>query len=360
MGLLTRLSKKNVASENILQQIFGALIQWQWKSFLIFILLILFLAGVSFFLSPEDPMCYVKIFLLTLGVWWTLKVCRVLTNTFSLRKKETGITFCQIFILVAIGIWIIGFLIVFDIQNRPRYAAALGIIGTLVGWIFQDRIKGVVAFLHLRMHHLLCIGDWIEVPSLNADGEVQRITLTSVIIYNWDTTTSTIPINALHDDHFINYQRMCDGKTFGRQMKKNFILDTGCFHAISSEEAERLRHSEKITDFLPEAEVKEGVINARLFRLYLYHWLMNHPHVSQQPQLVVRWMEERESGMPLQVYIFIIDSTMAAYERQQSQIIEHLVESLEWFGLRLYQSPSSYDVSRTDVTIHNVQEGGQL
>lgn len=82
-------------------------------------------------------------------------------------------------------------------------------------WIFQDTIKGVVAFVHLRLNHLLYIDDWIQVPKLNVDGEVKRITLTTVTLYNWDTTTSSIPTSVLHNDHFINLQRMTDGKTYG-------------------------------------------------------------------------------------------------------------------------------------------------
>ena len=48
--------------------------------------------------------------------------------------------------------------------------------------------------------------------------------------------------------------------------------------------------------------------------------------------------------MTLQVYAFIVDSSLVAFEWIQSQIIEHIVESMEWFGLRPYQSPSCYDV----------------
>ena len=76
---------------------------------------------------------------------------------------------------------------------------------------------------------------------------------------------------------------------------------------------------------------------------------MNHPHVSQLPRLIVRWMEQKECGMPLQVYAFITDSSLPAFEWQQSQIIEHIIESMKWFGLRLYQSPSAYDVSNSNI-----------
>ena len=132
-------------------------------------------------------------------------------------------------------------------------------------------------------------------------------------------------------------------------MLKTFILDTGWFVHITSEDVSRLKENENLKRYLPETEIKEGAVNAHLYRLYLYHWLMGNTHVSQLPRLAVRWLEQKESGMPLQVYAFITEGSMAAFEWEQSKIIEHVVESLEWFGLRLYQTPSSFDVSNSNI-----------
>lgn len=282
---------------------------------------------------------------LTLVLFLTISVCNKLTDIFILRKKESGITWCQITILIAVILWIIGFLLIFNIQKDSRYFLAIGIVGTMLGWVFQDTLKGVVAFLHVRLNHLLSIDDWIQVPKYNVDGEVKRITLTTVTVYNWDTTISSIPTSVLHSDHFVNLQKMSDGKTYGRLMEKTFIIDTSRIRPLSKDEAERLKHKEEMRHLVPEEEIKEGVLNAHLFRHYVYHWMMNNPHVSQLPRLVVRWMEQKETGLPLQVYAFILDTSVTAFEWQQSQIIEHIVESLDWFGLRLYQKPSSYDLN---------------
>ena len=282
---------------------------------------------------------------LTLVLFLTISVCNKLTDIFILRKKESGITWCQITILIAVILWIIGFLLIFNIQKDSRYFLAIGIVGTMLGWVFQDTLKGVVAFLHVRLNHLLSIDDWIQVPKYNVDGEVKRITLTTVTVYNWDTTTSSIPTSVLHSDHFVNLQKMSDGKTYGRLMEKTFIIDTSRIRPLSKEEAERLKHKEEMRHLVPEEEIKEGVLNAQLFRHYVYHWMMNNSHVSQLPRLVVRWMEQKETGLPLQVYAFILDTSVTVFEWQQSQIIEHIVESLDWFGLRLYQNPSSYDLN---------------
>lgn len=348
------LRNKFLSSESLFKQILGTLFE-HW----ILLWTILFLTILPFVLLLifHSKTCTIiwnswyQIALLTLIVLITISSCRTLTDVFSLRKKETCITWCQISILIAIGIWIVGFVIIFNTKSHPEYAAALGIIGTMIAWIFQDTIKGVAAFIHLRLNHQLCIGDWIQVPKNKVDGVVTRVSLTNVNLYNWDTTTSTIPTSMLFSDHFINLQQMRQGKTYGRRMYKSFILNTGLFHALSAEEAEDLKQKEYIVRYLPKEEINNGMINAQLFRLYLFHWLMNHPNISQQPNLIVRWLEQVECGMPLQVYAFITESSLASFEWQQSQIIEHIMKSLDWFGLRLYQTSASYDVNDTNVRI---------
>lgn len=282
---------------------------------------------------------------LSLDVIIAIVACSTLTDYFRLLRKENAITWCQILILVAIGIWIVGIILILGIRLDQENTMILGILGGLMAWIFQDKVKGVVTFIHLRFHHLLSIDDNIIVPKFNIDGEVKKVTLTTVIVYNWDTTTSSFPISALHSDHFINYEQMANGKTYGRLMAKSFIFDTEQFHELSAEEAEQLRNNDEIMRYLPEKEVHEGALNAQLFRLYLFHWLMNQPKISQMPRLMVRWMDQKESGMPLQVYVHIMEGSLAPFEWEQSQIAEHVMESLNWFNLRLYQSPSSHDVS---------------
>ena len=358
MNLINRLSKKYLASENLSRQILGAFLEWQPKYFWLFVLLILPAVGLSLIIPPGNLINALLLTGLNFGLLLTIKACQRLIDVFNLRKNDIGITWCYITILAAIGMWIICFVLIFDIKGDGKVAAAIGIIGGVLGWIFQDKLKGVITFFHLRLHHLLAVGDWLVVDKLGVDGKVQRMTLTSVTIYNWDTTTSTIPISVLQSEHFVNKQNMMDGRTYGRRMLKNFVLDTGWFRVLSDEEINKIKETietgegndrNSISMNLLSDEIHEGMLNAQLYRLYIYHWLMNHPHISQRPLLIVRWMDQKEGGMPLQIYAFITDSTLAQFEWQQSQIIEHIIKSLDWFGLRLYQSPSAYDVSNSNI-----------
>ena len=362
---MNRLSKKWLSSDRGCTQVMGAMIlKGRWCLTLLLLVMVALsllslhnwqnaaflsasscLTSIYGFISTALRSSWYWLVLLTLLMFLVIGVCNTMTNIYSLRKNETGITWCQILILIFVGIWLIGLLCIIKIQKESGYFIIFGVLGTLMTWIFQDTIKGVVAFVHLRLNHLLYIDDWIQVPKLNVDGEVKRITLTTVTLYNWDTTTSSIPTSVLHNDHFINLQRMTDGKTYGRQMLKTFILDTGGFHPLTAEEIESLKQKKEVKAYLLDEDFKVGELNAHLFRLYVFHWLMNHPYVSQEPRLVVRWLEQKETGLPLQIYGFIMEGGVLAYEWQQSQIIEHIVEALDWFGLQLYQRPSSHDVS---------------
>ena len=366
MNILEKTYKRNISSENPWRQAWGAVA----KHFGLFILLIVFVVLSCFSIcKPCDcshcccgtwctqikmPPANKIIWLITITLFLIIFIgaCNAVSDASHLLRKERRITLSQIWKLAAIGIWIVLFVLIFDIQNNAKVAAAVGIIGVVLGWIFQDRVKGVIAFITLRRNRLLNIGDWIRVPAKDVDGEIKKISLTTVTLSNWDTTTSTIPISMLQSEHFINLQKMSDGKTYGRKMLKTFILDTGWIHPISEEEANAFLSADNgILDYLPKEEINPGVLNAHLYRLYLYHWLMNHPHISQLPRLIVRWMDQESSGMTLQVYGFITDANVTAFEWQQSQIVEHIITSMDWFGLRLYQSPSAYEVSYSNIRI---------
>lgn len=78
---------------------------------------------------------------------------------------------------------------------------------------------------------------------------------------------------------------------------------------------------------------------------------MHHPHISHEPRLIVRWLEQVPEGLPLQVYVFITDCSLAPFEHQQSMIIEHIIEALAWFNLQLYQSASGYDASNCNINM---------
>ena len=272
-----------------------------------------------------------------------------LNKLYSLRKQESRITISQIILLAIFGICLTSIVFALGIKKDDNSFIIVSTFGAVLGWIFQDTIKSVAAFFYLRANGLLKIGDWIEVKSHSINGIVRSITLTTVQIENWDTTTSAFPVYILHAEHFKNNQRMLAGKTHGRQMARTFVIDTGWIHPLSDEETIYLRNNLDTDVCFKLSAIKKGELNIHAFRRYLYHWLMQHTHVCQQPRLFVTWKEQTSEGLPLHIHLFINDTKWEAFEWQQSEITEHVIQSLEMFNLQLYQSPSGYDASNSNI-----------
>ena len=288
--------------------------------------------------------------LMSLFLWCVWFVTKTLNKIFSLRRQETYITWSQISLLSAFGLWIVVIVSCINFQkDNPTDTVVITVFGAVLGWIFQDTIKSVAAFFYLRANGLLQIGDLITVPAKGIEGFVRTISLTTVTIENWDTTTSAFPTYILHTEHFKNSQRMMEGKTLGRLMKKTFVIDSGWIHPLTDNDVKRLRNELDVENFFIEKEVKCGKLNIEVFRLYLYHWLMNNPNVSQQPRLIVRWLEQTSDGLPLQLFVYLTDTMFDAFEWQQSKVMEHVIKAMGWFDLQLYQNPSGYDASNSNI-----------
>ena len=67
------------------------------------------------------------------------------------------------------------------------------------------------------------IGDWIEMPSQNADGDVIDIALHTITVQNFDKTITTIPTKKLVTESFKNWRGMQEAG--GRRIKRALYLD---------------------------------------------------------------------------------------------------------------------------------------
>ena len=368
MGLWIRrtLSHKFLSGKWYLLQIAGAILKSSWC-----FIITMVAAGISlaFFVpkiserishhnyaSPSDIIYKVGIIAISCTLFGiSAYVITNLNKLYSLRKQESRITISQIILLAIFGICLTSIVFALGIKKDDNSFIIVSTFGAVLGWIFQDTIKSVAAFFYLRANGLLKIGDWIEVKSNGINGIVRSITLTTVQIENWDTTTSAFPVYILHAEHFKNNQRMLAGKTHGRQMARTFIIDTGWIHPLSDEETIYLRNKLDTDVCFKLSAIKKGELNIHVFRRYLYHWLMQHTHVCQQPRLFVTWKEQTKEGLPLHIHIFINDTKWEAFEWQQSEITEHVIQSLEMFNLQLYQSPSGYDASNSNIHLTEVE-----
>ena len=212
--------------------------------------------------------------------------------------------------------------------------AGLGASAAVLMLVFKDSILGFVAGIQLSANDMVRLGDWVTIPSSNANGIVQEITLNTVKIQNFDNTISTIPPYSLVNNSFQNWRGMVESG--GRRVMKNITLDLTTLKFCTPEMLDTFR---KEIPLLADYQPEEGVIptNSQVYRVYIERYLCSLPVVNQDLDLIISQKEATEYGVPIQVYFFSRNKIWKEYERIQSDIFDHLFAMVPKFALKVYQ-----------------------
>jgi len=238
--------------------------------------------------------------------------------------------------------------------------SGLGAMAAVLMLVFQDTLLSLVASVQLTSNDMIRVGDWIEMPQLNADGDVIDIALHTVKVQNWDKTITTIPTKRLITESFKNWRGM--QQSGGRRIKRSIYLDQTSVRFLSSEERARLHRFMLLDEYLTAKQREIAEWNARLaergrdevntrrvtnigtFRAYVERYLRSHPGIHQGMTLIVRQLAPGPTGLPLEIYCFTNTTAWVAYEGIQSDIFDHLLAILPEFGLRVFQEPTGTDM----------------
>ncbi|HAV87668.1 mechanosensitive ion channel family protein [Stutzerimonas balearica] len=265
--------------------------------------------------------------------------------------------------VVKIGLYAIATILIIAtlIDRSPLILlSGLGAMAAVLMLIFQDTLLSLVASVQITSNDLIRVGDWVEMPQLNADGDVIDIALHTVKVQNWDKTITSIPTKRFISDSFKNWRGMQESG--GRRIKRSLYLDQQSVHFLDAEERKRLYRFNLLEEYLVNKRKEIDEWNAKLaergqepvntrrvtnigtFRAYVERYLRSHPGVHQHMTLLVRQLSPTADGLPLEIYCFTNTVAWAEYEAIQSDIFDHLLAILPEFGLRVFQHPSGGDM----------------
>ncbi|GJC32221.1 mechanosensitive ion channel protein MscS [Acinetobacter sp. KAM398] len=238
--------------------------------------------------------------------------------------------------------------------------AGFGAMAAVLMLVFQNTILSLVASVQISSYDMVRIGDWIEMPSLNADGDVIDMSLHTVTVQNWDKTLTTIPTNKLITDTFKNWRGMQEAGA--RRIKRAILIDQSSVHFMTEQEQSKLKefllldqylHSknEEIEQFNQQLANQSQYNQRRLtnlgtFRAYVEFYLKQHPGINQSQSLIIRQLQPSSEGLPLEIYAFTKTTAWKEYESIQSDIFDHLLAIIPEFGLKVYQAPSGSDLKQ--------------
>ena len=260
-----------------------------------------------------------------------------------------------------IAVYVIGSVIVIAtlMSKSPLVLlTGFGAMTAVVLLIFRDTILSLVASIQLSSQDMVHVGDWIEMPMFNADGDVIDIALHTITVRNWDKTITYIPTHKLISESYKNWRGMQE--TGGRRIKRSVTIDVNSVRFLTDEELDRFSRFALLGDYI---EAKKGELeqtNASLgetenvnlrkltnlgtFRAYLTNYLKNHARIHDDMTLIVRQLQPQDSGIPIELYCFTETTDWNEYEGIQADIFDHILAQCGEFDLNVYQSPAGADI----------------
>ncbi len=239
--------------------------------------------------------------------------------------------------------------------------SVLGGLTAITMLIFKDTILGFVASIQLASSGLVKVGDWIEMPNYGADGDVISMSIHAVLVQNFDKTIISIPPYALISSSFKNWRGMSEAGA--RRIKRAINIDINSISFCSDNMLEKFGNVEIISKYIETkqheinmyneqhtARIPGMALNTRkqtnigIFRAYIIAFLRSHPMISKNMTFLVRQLPPKETGLPLEIYVFSTDTRWVNYEYLQADIFDHLLAAVPEFGLRIFQNPTGYDM----------------
>jgi len=264
-------------------------------------------------------------------------------------------------ILVLCGAAVILISILID-ESPFLLLSGLGAITAVLLLVFKDTILSLVASVQLTTNDMLRVGDWIEMPGMNADGDVIDISLHTVKVQNFDKTITTIPTHRLVSDSFRNWRGMSESG--GRRIKRSLLIDQNSVRFLTDDEVVDLKKFNILKDYLANARDElarwnetelgkdDAPVNARrltnigTLRAYIAAYIKWHPRISPNFTLLVRQLPPGPQGLPIEIYCFTDTTDWNTYESIQSDIFDHLIAIVPEFQLSLFQEPSGSDYAK--------------
>jgi miniconductance mechanosensitive channel len=237
-------------------------------------------------------------------------------------------------------------------ESPFKLIAGMGAMTAVLMLVFKDSILGFVAGLQLSLNKVVSLGDWVEIPQHNADGDILEIGLTTVKVRNFDNTVTTVPTQSLINESFKNWRGMQESS--GRRIKRSIHIDVNFVQFCDAESLARYSKVDYIKEYISAKKQEVDKYNQQnvsdvqsmvnTFRAYIIAYLEHHPNINQQLTLLVRQLAPTDVGIPIEIYTFSSEKDWSKYEAIQADIFDHLFAVAREFDLRIYQRPSGTDI----------------
>ncbi|WP_343694119.1 mechanosensitive ion channel domain-containing protein [Flavobacterium sp.] len=301
----------------------------------------------------------VGIYIVLISLWIIRTIFNALRDYLKQKPEYSDKPIDSFVQVIMIVLWIFGVAMIISTLFGIKQGELLTILGTLsaiIILIFRDTILGFVSSVQVAINDMVRIGDWITMDKFGADGDVIEINLTTVKVRNFDNTITTIPTYALSSDSFQNWRGM--QKSDGRRIKRHVLIKSSSIRFLNNDDLNHMKGIQLITSYIEtrQAEIEKynslrgidkslllngrNMTNLGMFRKYIMQYLLDHPGLNKNMHIMCRQLQSTAHGVPLEIYVFSSDKRWANYEYIMSDIFDHVMASVIYFDLEIFELPS--------------------
>ncbi|MCB9209177.1 MAG: mechanosensitive ion channel [Ignavibacteriales bacterium] len=278
------------------------------------------------------------------------------SKQYERRPIKGYLQIAKIIIYILGGIAIIGLL---TGQQPWAVLTGVGAFTAILILIFKDTILSFVASIHISAYDLVRVGDWIEVPQFNVDGDVLDVALHTIKVQNFDKTIVVFPTHKLLEGAFKNWRGM--QKAGGRRIKRSIFIDLSSVKFCDKNLLDKFRKIQLLKDYIDrkEEEIQKynesknvdtsvfvngrRLTNIGTFREYLKAYLKSREDINKGFTFLVRQLTPGPSGIPIEIYVFANTTEWVRYEEIQADVFDHIFAVITEFELNIFQNPTGKD-----------------
>lgn len=261
-------------------------------------------------------------------------------NHFTFAKQRPIKSYLQVAKIVLFSL--AGLIVVSILLSKsPAYfLTGIGAMTAVIILVFRDSILGFVASIQLAAYDMVRLGDWIEVPSFGADGNVIDISLNTIKVQNFDNAIVMMPSYSLLTNGIKNWRGMSESGS--RRIKRSANIDLNTVRFCDEKLINDLKATPMLEAWVKKQNIENSIkiekiqTNLGLFRQYVQYYVSLHPGIHQDMTLLVRERETDGKGLPLEVYVFTNDTKLENYESIQADIFEHIYAAMPLFDLKVF------------------------
>ena len=286
---------------------------------------------------------------------------------------------------------IISILEIFDyskVVNIEIFALSGGALSMILAFIFKNVIESFFAALQMYLSDMLKIGDRIKCEALSIDGYVSGFGFSSIDFQNLDNSNIKVPARDLIEKTFSNLRTLPEN---GRRIEIKLTFSANSINVFTPKDVEEIKRN--VDDMGPYLDCKlksmisfncksskkdedgsEGsacykeainvkgddlpskrfLSNLGSFRAYAEQYLFEHQWLNDgaSPMAVIYDTSAEGVTVLFTAYSQPDDRFVRtkAFLNLESDIVEHLITTSRYFGLKLHQSESEAGVVEKSAT----------